>query len=222
MKLNTQGLREVKLWEKAGYALPQFDREKVTEATKENPFWVHFGAGNLFRAFQANVVQKLLNEGILDRGLVVAEGYDYEIVEKMNHPHDDYSILVTLKADGTVEKTVVGSVVESLTVDSGNEADFGRLKEIFTKDSLQMVTFTITEKGYFFRRWKQTLRQDRKNQRVILVRWQRFCMHDSSQGGSPLPWSVWTIVLIMERNCTQQSGHLQKNGRKMEKQIPAS
>ena len=148
MKLNTQGLREVKLWEKAGYALPQFDREKVTEATKENPFWVHFGAGNLFRAFQANVVQKLLNEGILDRGLVVAEGYDYEIVEKMNHPHDDYSILVTLKADGTVEKTVVGSVVESLTVDSGNEADFGRLKEIFTKDSLQMVTFTITEKGY--------------------------------------------------------------------------
>lgn len=131
MKLNTQGLREVKLWEKAGYALPQFDREKVTEATKENPFWVHFGAGNLFRAFQANVVQKLLNEGILDRGLVVAEGYDYEIVEKMNHPHDDYSILVTLKADGTVEKTVVGSVVESLTVDSGNEADFGRLKEIF-------------------------------------------------------------------------------------------
>jgi fructuronate reductase len=148
VKLNTQGLREVKLWEKAGYALPQFDREKVTEATKENPFWVHFGAGNLFRAFQANVVQKLLNEGILDRGLVVAEGYDYEIVEKMNHPHDDYSILVTLKADGTVEKTVVGSVVESLTVDSGNEADFGRLKEIFTKDSLQMVTFTITEKGY--------------------------------------------------------------------------
>jgi fructuronate reductase len=148
VKLNTQGLREVKLWEKAGYALPQFDREKVTEATKENPFWVHFGAGNLFRAFQANVVQKLLNEGILDRGLVVAEGYDYEIVEKMNHPHDDYSILVTLKADGTVEKTVVGSVVESLTVDSDNEADFGRLKEIFTKDSLQMVTFTITEKGY--------------------------------------------------------------------------
>ena len=144
MKLNTQGLREVKLWEKAGYALPQFNREKVTAETKENPFWVHFGAGNLFRAFQANVVQKLLNEGILDRGLVVAEGYDYEIVEKMNHPHDDYSILVTLKADGTVEKTVVGSVVESLTVDSDNEADFGRLKEIFTKDSLQMVTFTVT------------------------------------------------------------------------------
>lgn len=28
---------------------------------------------------------------------------------KKNHPHDDYTILVTLKADGTVEKTIVGS-----------------------------------------------------------------------------------------------------------------
>ncbi len=148
MKLDAKGLEEKKLWEEAGYALPKFDREAVTKATKENPFWIHFGAGNIFRAFQANVVQNLLNEGALDRGLVVAEGFDYEIVEKMNRPHDDYTILVTLKADGNIEKTVVGSVVESLTVNSENEADFSRLKEIFSNDSLQMVTFTITEKGY--------------------------------------------------------------------------
>ena len=54
----------------------------MVAATKEAPYWVHFGAGNLFRAFQANVAQNLLNEGVLDRGIVVAEGYDYEIVEK--------------------------------------------------------------------------------------------------------------------------------------------
>lgn len=148
MKLTTQGLIDTKKWEDAGYTLPRFNREKVITVTKENPFWVHFGSGNIFRAFQANVVQNLLNEEVIDRGLVVAEGYDYEIVEKMNRPHDDYSILATLKADGDVEKTVVGSIVESLTVDSENETDFSRLKEIFTKDSLQMVTFTITEKGY--------------------------------------------------------------------------
>ena len=109
---------------------------------------MHFGAGNIFRAFQANVIQNLLNQGILDRGLIVAEGFDYEIVEKMNRPHDDYSILVTLKADGSIEKTVVGSVMESLTLDSDNDIDYNRLKEIFIKDSLQMVSFTITEKGY--------------------------------------------------------------------------
>ena len=66
----------------------------------------------------------------------------------MNWPHDDYTILATLKANGTVEKTVVGGVVESHVLDSENEKEYGRLKEIFSKDSLQMCTFTITEKGY--------------------------------------------------------------------------
>ena len=148
MKLNEVGLKDTKVWEDAGFALPQFDRTAITKNTKEHPFWVHFGAGNIFRAFQANVVQNLLNDGVLDRGLIVAEGFDYEIIEKMYKPHDDYGIVVTLKADGTVDKTVVGSVVESVTVDSENKTDFTRLKEIFENDSLQMVSFTITEKGY--------------------------------------------------------------------------
>lgn len=148
MKLSEQGLKDRAAWEAAGFSLPKYDREKVTQATKENPFWIHFGAGNIFRAFQANVVQNLLNEGILDRGLVVAEGFDYEIIEKMNRPHDDYGIAVTLKADGTIDKTVVGSVVESHILDSENAAEYDRLKEIFEKDSLQMASFTITEKGY--------------------------------------------------------------------------
>lgn len=148
MKLNKEGLKDRQFWEKSGYDLPGFDHDAVTAATKEKPFWIHFGAGNIFRAFQAEVVQELLNRGVLDRGLVVAEGYDDEIIEKMNHPHDDYSILVTLKANGTVEKTVVGSVVESLALDSDNAEQFQRLKEIFAADSLQMASFTITEKGY--------------------------------------------------------------------------
>lgn len=148
MRLNNEGLKDRKSWENAGYSLPEYDRETVTKATRENPFWIHFGAGNIFRAFQANVVQDLLNQGVLDRGLVVAEGYDYEIIQIMNHPHDDYSILVTLKANGTVEKTIIGSVVESLALDSDNAEQFQRLKEIFSADSLQMASFTITEKGY--------------------------------------------------------------------------
>ena len=148
MELSKNGLQDKAQWEQAGYKLPQFDREAVEKNTKENPFWIHFGAGNIFRAFQANVVQNLLNDGVLDRGLIVAEGYDYEIVEKMNRPHDEYTILVTLKADGNVEKTVVGSVVESCILDSENQTEYDRLKEIFSKDSLQMASFTITEKGY--------------------------------------------------------------------------
>ncbi len=148
MILNAEGLKDREAWKKAGYRLPEYDRESMICATREEPFWIHFGAGNLFRAFQANVVQNLLNAGVLKRGLVAAEGFDYEIVERMNRPHDDYSILVTLKADGNVEKTVVGSIAESCILDSENEKEYSRLKEIFCKASLQMASFTITEKGY--------------------------------------------------------------------------
>ena len=148
MQLNNEGLQDRSAWEKAGYTLPEFDRNAVTAKTKEAPAWIHFGAGNIFRAFQANVMQQLLNKGIVDTGLLVAEGFDYEIIEKMNRPHDDYSILVTLKADGNIEKTVIGSIVESLILDSKNTDEFNRLKEIFRSPSLQMASFTITEKGY--------------------------------------------------------------------------
>ena len=70
-------------WEEKGYNLPKYDIQAVREATKTDPTWVHFGAGNIFRAFQAAVVQNLLNEGVLDTGLIAIEGFDYEIIEKM-------------------------------------------------------------------------------------------------------------------------------------------
>ena len=132
----------------AGYHLPEFDYDTVHKNTVEHPHWIHFGAGNIFRAFQANVAQNLLNSGILDTGLIAAEGYDYEIIEKSYRPHDNLSILATLKADNTVEKTIVGSIMESLILDSKNEAEYARLREIFKNSSLQMASFTITEKGY--------------------------------------------------------------------------
>ncbi|MCM1267250.1 MAG: mannitol dehydrogenase family protein [Bacteroidales bacterium] len=149
MRLDDRSIVEHKKeWEDKGYALPGFDRAQVAEKTRKEPFWVHFGAGNIFRAFQANVVQNLIREGVLDRGLIVVEGYDHEIIEKIYRPYDDLGILVTLKADGGVEKTVVASVMESHVLDAAKEEEQRRLSEIFTKDSLQMVSFTITEKGY--------------------------------------------------------------------------
>lgn len=132
----------------AGYKLPAFDYNKIRDNTLKSPVWIHFGSGNIFRAFQANVMQNLLNQGIMEVGLIAAEGYDYEIIEKSTRPHDNLSILATLKADNTVEKTVVGSIMESLILDSSNETEYSRLKEVFAAPSLQMASFTITEKGY--------------------------------------------------------------------------
>lgn len=149
MKLTLSGIQNDRAaFEAAGYHLPTFDYEKIKENTHNRPVWIHFGAGNIFRAFQANVMQNLLNKGIMDTGLIAAEGYDYEIIEKSYRPHDNLSLLATLKADNTVDKTIVGSIMESLILDSANEAEYGRLKEIFQNPSLQMASFTITEKGY--------------------------------------------------------------------------
>jgi len=148
LQLNNNGILLKEEWEKENYILPKFDRQAVIKDTIENPIWIHFGAGNIFRSFPAALQQTLLNGGKANKGIIVAEGYDYEIIEKINKPHDDLSLMVILKANGTIEKTIVGSIVESLTVDSDNTKDFERLKEIFRSHSLQMVSFTITEKGY--------------------------------------------------------------------------
>jgi len=147
MKLKQSELSCV-CWTAAGIALPAFDMPAVAQKTAAEPTWIHFGPGNIFRAFPAAVQQDLLGRSVTDTGIIVAEGYDYEIVDKLFVPCDNLSLLVTLKSDGLVEKSVIGSVTEALRVDRSNAADFARLQEIFRAPSLQMVSFTITEKGY--------------------------------------------------------------------------
>ena len=144
MKLNNDSLKEKAFWEKAGISLPRFDRKKMIAATKEFPKWVHFGAGNIFRAFPAALMQHLLDEGLETTGIVVAEGYDGEIKDKAFTAFDNLSICVTLKSDGTTDKKVIASVAHSLRMD----IELLYLKEVFASPSFQMASFTITEKGY--------------------------------------------------------------------------
>jgi len=148
LKLRQKELNNKKLWEDSGFELPKFDRNKMIKDTKENPEWVHFGAGNIFRAFPAAVCQDLLNKGILNTGIIVAVRYDEETIEKSYKKFDNLNVLVTLKADGSLEKKVIGSIAELLSIDTNNLNDWNRLKEIFRASSLKMVSFTITEKGY--------------------------------------------------------------------------
>ena len=60
MKLSDQGLQNKQEWISKGYQLPAFDRSEMIANTHKNPVWVHFGAGNIFRAFHANLAQKAL------------------------------------------------------------------------------------------------------------------------------------------------------------------
>lgn len=146
MKLTAEGIKEQQKWIDAGYDLPAFDEIAMRQQTKENPVWLHFGNGNIFKALHGKGMQDLLNRGLTDRGIIIAGSP--ESVIRLNRTHDEYSILVTLKSDGSVEKTVIGSIAESCITDIKDENEYSRLKEIFCNSSLQMVSFTITEKGY--------------------------------------------------------------------------
>ena len=55
-------------WEAKGYQLPQYDIAAVAKKTHEEPTWVHFGAGNIFRAFPAAILNDALNTGKYDHG----------------------------------------------------------------------------------------------------------------------------------------------------------
>jgi fructuronate reductase len=149
LRLNRKSItEEAAAWTAAGVDLPRFDVEKVITNTKENPEWIHFGAGNIFRGFIANAHQRLLNEGLANTGIIAAETFDFEMIEKAYKPYDNLTLLVTMKANGEFEKTVINSIVEGITADQNQSQDIARLVEVFENPSLQMASFTITEKGY--------------------------------------------------------------------------
>ncbi len=148
MKLSLNGIANTAEWEKAGYHLPAYNISEITSNTDNAPQWVHFGAGNIFRAYHARLAQELIEKGLMKTGIVVAEGFDYEIIDKAYKPYDNLSILAILKADGKVDKNVIASVTASVKLDTEVKDDFAYLKKAFENKSLQLATFTITEKGY--------------------------------------------------------------------------
>ena len=53
MKVSMETIKDPSFWEKAGVRLPRFDIAAMREKTEKEPIWVHFGAGNIFRAYIA-------------------------------------------------------------------------------------------------------------------------------------------------------------------------
>lgn len=131
-----------------GYTLPKFDVEQMRAKTAKDCKWVHFGAGNIFRGFPAARMQDLIEKGLSDTGIVVGEGFDFEIIDGIYHKYDNNTLLVTLKGNGNVEKKIISSVSASYKATPIIKDDFEALSKIFRNPSLQMASFTITEKGY--------------------------------------------------------------------------
>lgn len=148
MQLTIKGIQNRELWEKAGVRLPEYDVEAVSKKAQKNPVWVHFGIGNIFRIFIGSIADGLLEEGAMDRGITCVETFDDDVVDKIYAPYDNLGLSVILHGDGTREYKVLGSMAEAVKAQSSNPAQWKRLKEIFASPSLQMASFTITEKGY--------------------------------------------------------------------------
>ena len=143
MELNVNGLKDTKAWEATGIRLPGYDIYKTAALAKQAPRWVHFGAGNIFRLFLGGIADELLEQGLLDRGVNCVEAFDTEIVDRIYTPFENLVLSVLLLRDGSRNMKVLGSVAEAVKA-----TDKGRVDALFGSDSLQLVTFTITEKGY--------------------------------------------------------------------------
>lgn len=148
LKLKEAELNDKVQWQSADIKSPGFDYQTLKSKTDANPEWIHFGAGNIFRAFIARLQQELLEAGKVETGIIAAEGYDYEIIDKVYAPADNLSLVVTMHPDGKLDKSILSSITAGLKADPQFKADWQLLKETFKKESLKMVSFTITEKGY--------------------------------------------------------------------------
>ena len=203
MKLNRTALTQSAAL--TDYVLPQYDVARVTEKTAAAPAWLHFGTGNIFRAFPAVLCQTLLNQGLTETGIVCCEGYDEEIITRCMRPFDNLSLIVTLCANGKMEKELVASVTESLALNT----DEDRVREIFKNPSLQMVSFTITEKGYSLRGADRELLPAIRNDlergpehcTMFLPRLVSYCLTRGKTCGKPL-------ALVSMDNCSHNGEKL--------------
>ncbi len=148
MKLCYEGLKDQDLWASADVKLPEFDWKAMCLETEKSPVWVHFGAGNIFRGFIARLQQELLNKGLAKSGIVAADTFDYGIIDEIYSPHDSMTLLVSLLSDGKIEKEIVASIAKGIRAGNAYPEDMEQLRAVFRKPTLQMVSFTITEKGY--------------------------------------------------------------------------
>ncbi|MGN1319394.1 MAG: mannitol dehydrogenase family protein [Lachnospirales bacterium] len=144
MKLDLQSIKNEKFWNEKNISLPNYHIEKVRYNTINEPIWVHFGVGNIFRIFIGGICDKLISKGYIDKGIVCVEAFDFEVIDKIYKPYDNLVLSVMLNSRGEINKSVLGSLCEALKTND----DFERLKNIFKCDKLQIVSFTITEKGY--------------------------------------------------------------------------
>ncbi|MDH6363988.1 fructuronate reductase [Enterococcus sp. PF1-24] len=127
---------------------PKHSQKELQIQTEKKPQWVHFGGGNLYRAFHAEIAQTLIDQGVMKTGVIVCETFDEEIIEHAYHDFDNQILEVIMHENGNLEKKILNATSASYYCPPSKKENYEKVKEIFTNPSLQLVTVTITEKGY--------------------------------------------------------------------------
>lgn len=190
MELNDKGLREAKDFTEKGYIIADYNRGEMINRTIDNPEWIHFGSGNIFRAYMCNLSDKMLEQGLTQTGIIAVGGRDEEVNNKVFKRHNNLFVLATLKASGDIEKKIVKSIAQIVDCNFVKEWNVDRLREIFRSDSLKMVSLTITEKGYLLKDGNGVWTEDYD-----------FDLHSRIKNHAPKGYLTKLLFLLYERFC---------------------
>lgn len=128
--------------------------EELCKNTKNEPVWVHFGGGNLFRCMHAAFMQDLIDQNIENHGIILAETWDDYLIRDIYNKYHNECKVVVLSADGSYKMNDIKSITEAYYVNPTDNGvangieGYNQMVKIFENPSLQMVTFAVTEKGY--------------------------------------------------------------------------
>ncbi len=195
-KLNSQNLSRIA----DPIATPLYNRSEITAGI------VHVGVGGFHRAHQAFYTDQLLhkesnnNWGICGVGLLE---FDQKIINTLKEQDGLYTLIVK-ELNGTLDKIVVGSIVEYLFAPENPMA----VIEKMAHPTIKVITLTITEGGYNYK--EATDEFDFDNPLI---------QHDLQNPNSPktiFGYLTQALKLRSERNtngCTIQScDNIQGNG----------
>ena len=153
VKITDDYKKDKQAFAKAGIKVPTYSQEEIAKKTLAAPRWVHFGGGNLFRAFHAAIASHLIDAGKLDKGIIVVDTHDDSIIENVYKKFNNRMLRVITKADGSQDRELFAPVADAIYAGpvTDDTSSLEKLKDIFNQASLQLATFSITEKGYAFK-----------------------------------------------------------------------
>jgi fructuronate reductase len=189
-------------WRTSGIKLPGFDIDAMINRAVSSPRWVHLAPSNLYRGMIAPLQQSLLESGAVEYGMIAVETHDRQVIDDVYRPHDNLSIRVVMYPDGRNELMVIANIADALYANAvESPAEWEKTLDYLSRDSVQMVSITCTEKGYDID--NPMAEEDHSNgpaaPKHTMAKVSAFAYHRYRNGGAP-------IAFVSMDNCSE-NGH---------------